>query len=78
MSTGDSFLEVEVKRPGRETDHSLPSNTEVKNAWSHTPFPHTSSWLGFIPLPLLAVDVFMLKDISFTDIVKAAIRTSAL
>jgi hypothetical protein len=25
-----------VKRPGRETDHSPPSNAEVKNAWSYT------------------------------------------
>jgi hypothetical protein len=26
-----------VKRLGREPDHSLPSNAEVKNAWSYTP-----------------------------------------
>jgi len=25
-----------VKRPGHEDDHSLPSNAEVKNAWSYT------------------------------------------
>jgi hypothetical protein len=25
-----------VKRPGRETDHSLPSSAEDKNAWSYT------------------------------------------
>jgi hypothetical protein len=31
-----------VKRPGREADHSLPSSTEVKNAWSYTSNPHTS------------------------------------
>jgi hypothetical protein len=24
-----------VKRPGREADHSLPCNAEVKNAWSY-------------------------------------------
>jgi len=28
-----------VNRPGREADHSLPSSTEVKNAWSHTSTP---------------------------------------
>jgi hypothetical protein len=26
----------EVKRPGREADHSPPSSAEVKNAWSYT------------------------------------------
>jgi hypothetical protein len=25
-----------ITRPGRETDHSLPSSAEVKNAWSYT------------------------------------------
>jgi hypothetical protein len=28
-----------VKRPGREADHSLPSNAEVKNAWRYTSTP---------------------------------------
>jgi hypothetical protein len=28
-----------VRRPGRETDHSLPSSAEVKNAWSYTSTP---------------------------------------
>jgi hypothetical protein len=28
-----------VKRPGRETDHSLPSGAEVKNEWSYTSTP---------------------------------------
>jgi hypothetical protein len=27
---------VGVKRPGREADHSPPSNPEVKNAWTYT------------------------------------------
>jgi hypothetical protein len=26
-------------RPGRETDHSSPSSTEVKNAWFYTTTP---------------------------------------
>jgi len=26
---------VEVKGPGREFDHALPSNVKVKNGWSH-------------------------------------------
>jgi hypothetical protein len=34
-------LSLEVKRPGREADHSPPSSTEVKNAWSCTFTPHT-------------------------------------
>jgi hypothetical protein len=32
-------LSLEVKRPGREADHSLPSSAEVKNAWSYTSIP---------------------------------------
>jgi hypothetical protein len=30
-----------VKRPGRETDHSPPTNAEVKNAWSCASTPST-------------------------------------
>jgi hypothetical protein len=30
---------LEVKRPGREADHSPPSNAEVKNAWSYISTP---------------------------------------
>jgi hypothetical protein len=29
-------LSLEIKRPGREADHSAPSSAEVKNAWSYT------------------------------------------
>jgi hypothetical protein len=32
-------LSLGVKRPGYETDHSLPSSAEVKNAWSYTSAP---------------------------------------
>jgi len=32
-------LSLGVKRPGREADHSPPSSTEVKNAWSYTSTP---------------------------------------
>jgi len=35
-----------VKRLGRETHHSPPPRTEVKNAWSLPPLPNTSSWRG--------------------------------
>jgi hypothetical protein len=28
-----------VKRPGRESDHSPPSSTEVKNTWKYTSTP---------------------------------------
>jgi hypothetical protein len=31
-----------VKRPGREADHSPPSNAEIKNAWSYTSTPPLS------------------------------------
>jgi hypothetical protein len=30
---------LEVKRPGRESDHAPPSSAEVKNAWSYTSTP---------------------------------------
>jgi hypothetical protein len=33
------FLSLGVKRPVREADHSSPSSTEVKNAWSYTSTP---------------------------------------
>ena len=34
-----------VKRPGRETDHSPPYNTEVQNVWSYTYIPpYVPSW----------------------------------
>jgi hypothetical protein len=32
-------LSLGVKRLGREADHSPPSSTEVKNAWSYTSTP---------------------------------------
>jgi hypothetical protein len=32
-------LSLEVKRPGREADHSPPSSADVKNAWSYTSTP---------------------------------------
>jgi hypothetical protein len=36
-------LSLEVKRPGREADHSLPSSAEVKkNAWNYTSTPPIS------------------------------------
>jgi hypothetical protein len=33
-----------IKPPGREVDHSFPSNAEVKNIWSYTSTP--PSWCG--------------------------------
>jgi len=30
---------LEVKRPGREADHSPPSSAKVKDAWSYTSIP---------------------------------------
>jgi hypothetical protein len=39
-------ISQEVKRLGREADHSLPSSAKVKNSGAIPPLPHTSSWLG--------------------------------
>jgi hypothetical protein len=39
-------LSPRVKPPGREADHSPTSSAKVKNAWSCTSTPRTSSWLG--------------------------------
>jgi hypothetical protein len=33
-----------VKQPARVTDHSSPSNVEVKNGGAISPLPYTSSW----------------------------------
>jgi len=40
MGTGCSI--AGLKRPGREANHSHPSNAEVKNAWSYTSTPKYS------------------------------------
>jgi hypothetical protein len=32
-------MRTEAKRPGREADHSPPSNAEVKNPWNYTSIP---------------------------------------
>jgi hypothetical protein len=52
-------LSLEVKRLGREADHSPPSNAEVNNAWSYTSTPQYAfmAWCLFktrktLPLPL--------------------------
>jgi hypothetical protein len=44
MGTDDSFPEGEVKRQGREGDHSPLSSAEVKNSGAIPPLPHVSSW----------------------------------
>jgi hypothetical protein len=36
-------ISMEVKRPEREANHTLPSNVEVKNAWSYT---STRLWIS--------------------------------
>jgi hypothetical protein len=57
MGTRGSF--PGVKQPWCEADHSPLSSAEVKNAWSYTSTPNTSSWRGALlstgtslPLPL--------------------------
>jgi hypothetical protein len=42
IGTGD--LPPEVKRQGREADHSPPSSAEVKNGGAIPPLPHMFSW----------------------------------
>jgi len=39
-------LSLGVKRLGREADHSAQLSAQVKNAWSYTSIPRTSSWRG--------------------------------
>jgi hypothetical protein len=41
------FLFSGIKRPGREVDHSPPSNAEVKNGGAIPPFLHTRSGVVF-------------------------------
>jgi len=33
------LLPMGVERPGREADHSPPTNAEIKNVWSYTATP---------------------------------------
>jgi hypothetical protein len=42
MGTGTSFSKL--KRPGRETDFSLPCSVQVKSTRSYTSGSHTFSW----------------------------------
>jgi hypothetical protein len=44
MVTGVSY--PGGKATGREADDSPPSSAEVKNTWSFTSTPQTSSWRG--------------------------------
>jgi hypothetical protein len=41
---GTGGVSSELERPGREADHSLQSNAEVKNGGAKPPLPHMSSW----------------------------------
>jgi hypothetical protein len=38
---------MEVKLPGRDADHSPPTGTEIKNAWSYTT-PHTYIFIAHV------------------------------
>jgi hypothetical protein len=59
-----SVLSSELKRPGRETNHSPPSSGEVKNGGAVPPLRHMSSWRGAqlieqrdsLPLPLPVIE----------------------
>jgi hypothetical protein len=39
-------LSPEIKRPGREADHSSPNTVEVKKTWIYTSTPHIPSWIS--------------------------------
>jgi hypothetical protein len=39
-------LSLEVKRSGREADHSLPCSADVNNSGAIAPLPLTYSWCG--------------------------------
>jgi len=39
LSNGYRVLSPGIKRPDRETNNSLPSSVEFKNAWSYTSTP---------------------------------------
>jgi hypothetical protein len=43
---GTGVLSPGAKSPGREADHSPPSNAKVKNGGAIPPLPYTSSWCG--------------------------------
>jgi hypothetical protein len=43
---GTGALSPGVKRPSREAEHSSLFSAEVKNGWSYTSTPHTSSLGG--------------------------------
>jgi hypothetical protein len=45
LDTSES-LSPEVKRPGREAEHSTPSSPELKNAWNYVYSRHTPLWCG--------------------------------
>jgi hypothetical protein len=55
-------LSLRVKRPGRETDHSLPSRAEVNNGRAIPSLPDTSSrgqlYLYFITTAITAAATF--------------------
>jgi hypothetical protein len=44
MQLVSEALSKGVKQQGREADHSLPSNAEVKKDGALPPLPHMSSW----------------------------------
>jgi hypothetical protein len=55
-------LSLEVKAAkGRETDHSLPSSSEVKNGGAIPPLPHMSSW----PYSFFCISSYFRKCMEF-------------
>jgi len=63
------FYSPETRRPCHEADHSIPSGTEVKNAWSYTSIHRYVFVLWVLiekDIRLLAWILFKLKD-NFTS-----------
>jgi hypothetical protein len=44
-------LSLEVKRPGREADHSPPPSAEIKNVWSYTSSPQIRLYGAVLTYP---------------------------
>jgi hypothetical protein len=59
LFNGYRRLSPEIKRPGREANHTPPSNAEVKNAWSYKSTP-----------PYVFMEWYLIKlRLSFHDMV---------
>jgi hypothetical protein len=54
-------LSPKLKKPGRESDHSPPSNVEVNNGGALPPFPYTSYWRGAEQIYLFTIRRYLIR-----------------